>query len=169
MLRDTLIDTAKGVGILLVVFAHIYKGNITDIIYYFHMPLFFILTGCALTYSKNTTIKWERLFSGIITPYLVFSLITFIYWTFFESKYRPTHDNDVIPWLSDIISYKLQQIINIFAAIDTKDAFIYNIVLWYLPCLFTCRILCNYSLTLQDNIVKRTRNLIYQEITVTLS
>lgn len=44
--RDKLIDIAKGVGILLVVFAHTYSGILSGAIYYFHMPLFFMLTGC---------------------------------------------------------------------------------------------------------------------------
>lgn len=141
MQRDKLIDIAKGFGILLVVFAHTYKGDISSVIYYFHMPMFFILTGCALTYSKSTAIKWKRLCSSIILPYIVFSLITFAYWTFVESRFRPMHDNEVIPGLGGVISYKWQQFINILTAIDSKDAFIYNIVLWYLPCLFVCRIL----------------------------
>jgi fucose 4-O-acetylase-like acetyltransferase len=51
--RDSLLDLMKGVGILLVMFAHIYKGQLTYFIYLFHMPLFFIITGCTLAYSKN--------------------------------------------------------------------------------------------------------------------
>lgn len=145
MQRDKLIDITKGLGILLVIFAHTYKGEASGMVYYFHMPLFFILTGCALTYSKSTSIKWERLFMGIFVPYLVFSLITFTYWAFIESKFRPIHDNGVFPCLNGFVSYKVQQFINIFTAIDTEDAFIYNIVLWYLPCLFACRVL--YGLT----------------------
>lgn len=141
MQRDVLIDITKGLGILLVVLAHTYSGGLQDIIYYFHMPLFFVLTGCALTYSKTNDIKWKRLFKGILVPYLVFSLFMFVYWSLIESKFRPIHDGNVIPWLSNIISFKTQQFVNIFIAMDSQDAFIYDIVLWYLPCLLMCRIL----------------------------
>lgn len=49
--RDKNIDIVKGIGILLVVFAHIFHNS--GIIYQFHMPLFFILSGAAMTYSKS--------------------------------------------------------------------------------------------------------------------
>lgn len=38
------IDSAKGFGILLVVYAHLFEFG-TSLIYLFHMPLFFILSG----------------------------------------------------------------------------------------------------------------------------
>lgn len=59
--RDKLIDIAKGVGILLVVFAHTYSGILSGAIYYFHMPLFFMLTGCALTYSSYKGMRWGHI------------------------------------------------------------------------------------------------------------
>lgn len=52
-MRDHLIDVAKGIGILLVVFAHIYKGSCTDFIYLFHMPLFFYLSGATFAFSNS--------------------------------------------------------------------------------------------------------------------
>ncbi len=39
------IDVAKGVGIILVVIGHSSMKSIADEIYYFHMPLFFMLAG----------------------------------------------------------------------------------------------------------------------------
>lgn len=40
------VDAAKGIGILLVVIAHIWtRGPLHDAIYTFHMPLFFLLSG----------------------------------------------------------------------------------------------------------------------------
>ena len=40
------VDTAKGLGIILVVIAHVWtKGPVRDFIYSFHMPLFFLLSG----------------------------------------------------------------------------------------------------------------------------
>lgn len=141
MKRDFVIDIAKGIGILLVVFAHIYKGDLQSIIYLFHMPLFFMLTGCALSYSKANTVKWERLYNGIIVPYLCISFITYVYWVLVECRFRPLHNGEVIPWLSNIVSFKWQQFINIFTAMDTDFAFIYNVVLWFLPCLFVSRVL----------------------------
>ena len=139
--RDKLIDIAKGVGILLVVFAHTYSGTLSGIIYYFHMPLFFMLTGCALTYSSQSGLRWGRLTRSIVVPYLAFSLLCFTYWALLESKFRPIQEGNLFPWLANVVSIKGQQFINIFTAISLKDAFLYNVVLWFLPCLFVCRVL----------------------------
>lgn len=141
MNRDTLIDVAKGVGILLVVFAHTYEGYSNRIIYFFHMPLFFLLSGCALTYSRSAGIKWRSLLRGLAVPYLTFSLLTFAYWVLIENKFRPFHDGEVIPCLAGVLDFKWQQFVNIFTAIDSEDAFIYDVVMWFLPALFVCRVL----------------------------
>lgn len=51
--RLTYIDTAKGIGILLVILGHTYNAPavLHTIIYAFHMPLFFIISG--ITYNKE--------------------------------------------------------------------------------------------------------------------
>lgn len=47
MRRSTFIDIAKGIGIILVVLGHLdTNGQISrEVIYSFHMPLFFLLSG----------------------------------------------------------------------------------------------------------------------------
>ncbi len=117
------------------------------------MPLFFILTGCALAYSKSQSINWKRLFKGIFIPYFTFSLIMFIYWVLLESRFRPIHERGLFPYFSDLISFKGQQFINIFIAMDYKDAFVYDIVLWYLPCLLMCRIIYGFIYKIKYPIV----------------
>ena len=42
-MRDRSLDIMKGIGILLVVFAHVYHNS--GLIYLFHMPLFFYTFG----------------------------------------------------------------------------------------------------------------------------
>ena len=43
--RITWLDAARGYGILLVIFAHVDYSYLRNIIYTFHMPLFFFLSG----------------------------------------------------------------------------------------------------------------------------
>lgn len=62
MNRDSQLDILKGIGILLVVFAHVCHS---DFIYLFHMPLFFFLSGAALNYSKNNDLNWGKRFVSI--------------------------------------------------------------------------------------------------------
>lgn len=91
-IRVTWVDTAKGYGIILVVFAHAVRGLIaSDImtwtpvsrfvdawIYAFHMPLFFVLSGLFLVRSAER--PWGAFVSDklrtIAYPYFVWSVIT---------------------------------------------------------------------------------------------
>ena len=78
------LDYAKGIGILLVILAHIYAWN-PDInreivvvwIYSFHMPLFFIVSGMLIKF-KNYDKPKEFIISKvkhILFPYILFSLM----------------------------------------------------------------------------------------------
>ena len=126
--RDTLIDMAKGIGIILVVFGHIHEGQLSQFIYLFHMPLFFILAGCSMTYSRSANqVKWKSLARSLAVPYLVYSIIFNLYWAFFESKFRPIHDGSVLPFTTGL-GFKTDQFVNIFTAFDCPDSFIYDIV-----------------------------------------
>lgn len=135
--RDQSLDIMKGIGILLVVFAHVFHKS--EIIYQFHMPLFFILSGAAMIYSKSG-FSLKKKAKSLLVPYFVFSFICFVYWALIETRFRPMHD---VAIFGDGIglNVKLQQLLNIFTAINCKPAFIYNIVLWFLPCLFMAELL----------------------------
>lgn len=135
--RDQRLDIMKGIGILLVVFAHVLHKS--GIIYQFHMPLFFILSGAALTYSKSG-FSLKKKAKSLLVPYFVFSIICFVYWALIESRFRPMHDVAIFD--NGIgLNVKLQQFANIFTAINCRSAFVYNIVLWFLPCLFMAELL----------------------------
>ncbi|MDO9362133.1 MAG: acyltransferase [Sphingopyxis sp.] len=88
--RSDWVDVARGLGIILVVYGHALRGNyrLTDaeswqavqdrLIYFFHMPLFFVLAGLFLWNSIGKDRRgflagrWEQ----IIYPYLLWSAIT---------------------------------------------------------------------------------------------
>lgn len=80
--RVTYIDLAKAIGIYLVILGHVVNVGtpVKTILYTFHMPLFFILSGMTYKWSSNNswqTIK-ERLTrnaSVLLIPYLLFALI----------------------------------------------------------------------------------------------
>lgn len=73
------LDYAKGFAILLVVLGHIYSNNeVRTWLYSFHMPIFFIISGCLCRYSNNKRNFKEFTYSKIRTlllPYIVFSII----------------------------------------------------------------------------------------------
>lgn len=68
------LDSAKGIGILLVVIGHIWTGGIVrDDIYAFHMPLFFLLAGYTARPKDQrgfVTAQWRTL----AVPYIAFLL-----------------------------------------------------------------------------------------------
>lgn len=81
------LDIAKGIGIILVVLAHVYafnpeiavsRGKIVTWIYSFHMPLFFIIAGMLTKYKNKVDIKKTIIsrIKGLLIPYFFFSLIS---------------------------------------------------------------------------------------------
>lgn len=65
--RLAFIDIAKGIGILSMILGHIEGGYLTRMVYSFHMPLFFIISGYLLSdktgvrdYAKKKTVQMFR-------------------------------------------------------------------------------------------------------------
>lgn len=83
--RIEYIDSAKGMGIALVVIGHVVYGNnysvpnaetICNFIYSFHMPLFFIISGLCIKESKvleTTVIK--KMVRVYLLPYVIWSAL----------------------------------------------------------------------------------------------
>ncbi|HHS9855093.1 TPA: acyltransferase family protein [Klebsiella quasipneumoniae subsp. quasipneumoniae] len=101
--RNEWVDYAKGFGIVLVVYGHISRGLynsgilsdtkwfhfIDSLIYSFHMPLFFFLSGLFL--MKSFLVRGLRIFifnkvDTILFPYVIWSIIQGLT-EFFLSKY----------------------------------------------------------------------------------
>lgn len=91
-MREMWVDYSKGIGIILVVFGHVNRGlysagiylsesiyNLTDsVIYSFHMPLFFFLSGLFFASSLDRKGKKQFIISKIDTivyPYIIWSLL----------------------------------------------------------------------------------------------
>lgn len=91
-MRESWVDYAKGLGIILVVLGHVNRGlynsgiylsektfhAIDTFIYNFHMPLFFFLSGLFFIYSIERRGKKDLIVNKIDTilyPYIIWSLI----------------------------------------------------------------------------------------------
>lgn len=78
MTRNNEIDIFRGILILMVVLGHSGLDSMHNIIFLFHMPLFFILSGFLL--EKDRLMKREYLKNKLITfaiPYLMYTIIDF--------------------------------------------------------------------------------------------
>lgn len=116
------IDVAKGIGIILVVIGHISRNEYLNyFIYSFHMPLFFMLSGYLY---KEKEYFVERKVKSILIPYFIFSFLSFLYWYIIERNLRQQANNPI-----DVF-------INILLARGGEENYIFNAVMWFLPCLF---------------------------------
>lgn len=75
--RQIELDIAKGIGIILVVWAHA-KGPFSNYIEGFHMPFFFFISGM-LYMNKGRSIKKyvSRKFVSLLMPFWWWNLILF--------------------------------------------------------------------------------------------
>lgn len=123
--RIKYLDIARAIGIIFVIIGHISQNEmITSIIYSFHMPLFFILSG--YLYSKgNIKSKVKR----ILIPYFVFSIISYLYWLCIERNFRGQDGNEITLFL------------NIFIARAGSENYLFNAVMWFLPCLLVTQLI----------------------------
>lgn len=76
MKKQVIVDVAKSIGIVLVVLGHaLPEGYIHQLIYSFHMPLFFFLSGYffSSTYFKEKVLFLKKRLKRLYLPFLLFS------------------------------------------------------------------------------------------------
>lgn len=75
------IDTAKGIGLLLVIFGHLHVPYVASWIYFFHMPLFFFLSGVVYSGGKYTFYQYIiKRIKSLIIPYFTFACIIWLFY-----------------------------------------------------------------------------------------
>lgn len=130
--RFDYIDIAKGIGILMVVWAHIMIVGWTHrVIYAFHMPLFFFLSG--MLFQRDKYPSFEKFVSKrtkrLLIPYVIYSIVTWAFWAIFKYIRHEEVDSYMMPLLQTVIS-------------QGSGAFmVHNSALWFVPCLFLVEIL----------------------------
>ncbi|MBZ9848999.1 acyltransferase family protein [Mesorhizobium sp. CA14] len=79
--REIWLDAAKGVGILLVVAAHIagagtqpWDSVFANAVLLFHMPLFFVMSGYLYKPTERNRLFWKKV-AGLAVPYVAFLLV----------------------------------------------------------------------------------------------
>jgi len=126
--RIAYFDIFRGIGIFLIVFGHGNWSNVGTWLHAFLMPLFFFVSGLLTDLKTPWTTLAVKRFRRIMVPYFVFALLSFAYWYFLERHFRP-HVEELTPWL---------EFVNIFYPMNMRvpDAYAFNVVLWFLPCMF---------------------------------
>ncbi|MBQ8681481.1 MAG: acyltransferase [Bacilli bacterium] len=78
--RNNYIDWLKGFAIILVVIGHCWltPPQISWLIYRFHMPLFFSISGYLFKSQNNYLKFFTKKFKSLIIPYIIFFIISYI-------------------------------------------------------------------------------------------
>lgn len=126
------IDSAKGLGIFLVVLGHALpdKNLTASVIWTFHMPLFFFLSGLTTRpWQAGATVPFFQSLKSLAIPYLFFSIVSIVLWQILFGHLTAPHE-----WfkLFGEMAYGV-------GGPDGK--MYYNVPLWFFTCLFMIRIL----------------------------
>lgn len=138
------IDALKGIGIMLVVFAHHSLPIALDTyIFSFHMPLFFFISGYLFEfgkYSGSAAHFVKGRFRSLIVPYLAFAVLTCMFYFLLDTGFQPGVPNikffEHITLLENSILHGTYHILYALGPMIS-----YNPPLWFLTCLFVTEIL----------------------------
>lgn len=135
-MRYDYIDIAKGLGILAVVWAHIMLvGWSHQIIYAFHMPLFFFVSGMLFNRGKYASFGefLKKRFVRLIVPYLIYSVLTWGVWALFRYI------------RGDEVGSYFMPLLQTFIAQGSGAYMVHNSALWFIPCLFAVEIVYYFA------------------------
>lgn len=130
--RSSWIDIARGIGILLVMYGHVFSSSSNKyLIYGFHLPLFFFLSGVVFSYdsAKPFWVFVKKTAKQTLLPYIVYGIATFVFWLVFLHPENAT---------IQLVTQQTEKFI-LGRVIDGYALF--NVPLWFLPCLFVTRVM----------------------------
>lgn len=130
--RFDYLDIAKGFGILFVVWAHIMLTGVThQMIYAFHMPLFFLLSGMLFQRGKYDSFPQflKKRAKRLLVPYVAWSVVTWCVWFVFRYVRHDPVDSYWMPLLQTVIAQ------------GSGEFIVHNSALWFVPCLFLVEIM----------------------------
>lgn len=128
------IDIAKCIAIFLVVLGHTLRGGVIQkIIYSFQVTAFFWLSGMTCK-VKDIKTQIKNDFLRIMIPYYCFGIISMLIFAFLGSFAADHLELSVDTSLKD-------SIFELLLASSQGDRLKFNLPLWFLPCLFTTKII----------------------------
>lgn len=132
--RVEYVDMAKGIGMFAIIWGHIMlSGWSNNLVYSFHIPLFFFLSGMMFSSSKYPSfgVFIKRRTKTLLVPYVMFSFITWLLWVVMNLI---THSN-VELW---------KPLLQTFIAQGSGGFMVHNVPLWFVTCLFVVEVLYFY-------------------------
>lgn len=158
------INVAKGIGILLVLLGHSIRDdmrleyawidNLYSFIYYFHMPLFFLISGFLFENSQKKRYCFKEIvykkYRTLLLPYISYTVIIYLVFQVFA----------YIPQLRGAVGNKEVYSFTGYLVDCIKGNNPYAFHLWYLLALFLMQIFSFISVHLLKGLSKKYRDLI---------
>lgn len=140
------VDAAKGVGIVLIVLGHILRGGeLNTVLYAFHVPLFFFLSGVTFhKHRKPVGDVLQDLLTTRMLPYFLWGILSILIFAF-VSRFVAVDLFDARGEMSIVGSLKYLLLGYCFE----------NSVLWFLPCLAVAELLLYVVLRVHSSIKDR--------------
>ena len=142
------LDNLRAVAIFFVVLGHTVglPGYVEKLIFSFHMPIFFWISGL---FAKES-IRDES-FSGFLSkrwrkrliPYLSFSIISYVAWFFLFRHFGNQAELNISP---------IRPLIGFFYGNGINNWLVYNTVLWFFLCLFVTEIFFYFTIKVPSRV-----------------
>lgn len=130
------IDTAKGYGMVLVIFSHI-SGSIFAVWNYtFHMPLFFFLSGYLFNCGATFGCFLKKKIKSLIVPYFAYGIPMLLFTLFLMYRNSQMTFLGLINLLMNFIQQKRMWTI------------------WFITCLFIVNIICYFIVQIKSDKLK---------------
>lgn len=129
--RIDFIDTAKSLGMLLIIWGHIRFGWSHAFVYAFHIPLFFFLSGMVFDKKRYSDIKefLKKKLKSLIIPYMIFSFLTWSIWIVYSYVTCAQVDSYFMPLFQTLIAQ------------GSEGYLVHNVPLWFVSCLFVMELM----------------------------
>lgn len=128
------IDIAKFFGIFFIILGHVYieDSAIRRILYTFHVPLFFILSGLTFRYKRPDRFILNKI-RTLYIPYIVTSVISILVYLIMGSLIGQNVSLSIPDLTSNLFGM-------LYANVSVGNM-IWNRPLWFIPALFVCLII----------------------------
>lgn len=131
-MRYSYVDNAKGLAMLLVIWAHCNSsGPLATFAYSFHMPVFFVISGLMYKPDKYSSF-WcyaRSQFNSLLVPYVVYSVLWWAVWALYSCLTHAGVDNYFWPLFQTVIAQ------------GSQNYLVHNTALWFVPCLVAVKLL----------------------------
>ena len=142
--RIDYIDIAKGLGILTIIWGHVFLDGLSNaIVFSFHIPLFFFLSGLVFIRSRydNFGAFFKKRVKSLLIPYTIFSVLTWLAWAVFSYVTQTPVESYWMPLLQTLIAQ------------GSDGYMVHNVPLWFVLCLFFVEIIYFFLSEMKDWVV----------------